>query len=137
MLDKEFYLYYFFSFFLISLYISIVNRVYLIFQDVFFVSSFYEFFFQYCSVFYIWLVWNRWFRPSKLGYTVWFFKCLWMFWMCMEIGLLISGFSVESCLKSVVLVLIYCTQTWDIAVWNIVFKSDCFMFSFKIFKKWK
>ena len=46
-----------------------------------------------------------------------FLKWLRMVWMCMEIGLLISGFSVESCLKSVVLVFIYnCIQKWYIVV---------------------
>ena len=37
--------------------------------------------------------------------TVCFFKWLWMLWMCIE--LLISGFSVDSCLKSAVLIFIY------------------------------
>ena len=64
--------------------------------------------FCYCG--FIRLLWNRWFWSSTLGYAVCFFKWLCMVWMCREIGLLISGFSVESCLKSVVLVFIWMCQ---------------------------
>ena len=68
------------------------------------------------------------FDPQRVAIRYTYLTWPWMVWMCMEIGLLTSGFSAESCLKSVVLVFIY-WYIWKfyIVVWNIAFKFDSFM----------
>ena len=44
-----------------------------------------NFYFSIAYCFHVRLEWNRWFWSSTLGYTVCFFKWLWMTWMFMQI----------------------------------------------------
>ena len=86
--------------------ISIVYLIYLLFQDVFFLSCFYEVLFQYSTVSLIFgECGTGGSDPQCLFVRYDYLKWLWMVRVCMEIRLLIGGFSVESCVKSVALVL--------------------------------
>ena len=81
------------------------------------------------------LKWGRWYWSSTHGYTVCFFKWLWIVWMYIEIWLLISEFVVDSCLESVILVIIsQCVQKWNITRWNVVFKLIVLYLLFKFSK---
>ena len=103
LLDKEFYLYYFFLFFLNKSFQSLLSTLS--------IWSFKIFSSYTLSINFSFNIEQ--FNLQRLTIRYAFFKWLWMVLFRMEIGLLVSGFTVENCLKDVVLVFIcQCVQKW-------------------------
>ena len=124
LLDKEFYLYYFFFFFFLNKsFRSVLSNSSLLSFKMF---SSYPLSMDFCFSIAVFFIFSQWGTDSQhlaIRYAV--FKWLWMVWMCMDIGLLISGFSVEGCLKSCSWLyismspkMIYCCVKYCVQIWS-------------------